>query len=70
MNEYKYQMRRKKRGQHCLIQYQGESARECGWGMLCGCGCRTPPSKRKKTRIVKRALQRSFDKELNNAMDY
>jgi hypothetical protein len=55
MNEYKYQLRRKKRGQHCLIHGSG----------LCGCGHRTPPSKKKKTRIVKRTLQQSLRRDLS-----
>ena len=48
MDDYKYEMRKKKRGLHCLSHV-------CG---LCGCGYREPPTKKQKRRIVKRALKR------------
>jgi hypothetical protein len=57
VNEWKYQMRRKKRGEFCLINMGT-------YGKLCGCGHRTDPPKREKTRIVKRALRRQLSKDL------
>lgn len=54
MNEYKYQLRLRKRGGHCLIN--GGS-----WGKICGCGGRTPPTKQQKNRIVRRALKRLLE---------
>jgi hypothetical protein len=53
MNEYKYEMRKKKRGMHCL-------SHACG---LCGCGHREPPSKQHKKRIVRRALKSKLLRE-------
>ena len=61
MNEWKFQLRRKKRGDRCLI-YGLYTVTNKPWGSLCGCV--TPPPKRKKTHIVKRALQRQLLKEL------
>lgn len=60
MNEYKFQMRRKKRGDHCLATWRPE-------GGLCGCGGRNPPLKKHKTRIVKRTLANQLRKEINDS---
>lgn len=58
MDDYKYQMRRKKRGRQCLIDKGGGSS-------LCGCGSREPPSKKHKTRIVKRALKANWLRDID-----
>ncbi len=57
MDDYKFEMRKEKRGLHCLINFGNG-------GMLCGCGCRDRPTKKQKTRIVKRALKNAFNKEM------
>jgi hypothetical protein len=63
VNEWKYQMRRRKRGEHCAFwgtnQIDGTL-----YTVLCGCGNRTPPPKSKKTRIVKRELARQLADEI------
>lgn len=53
MNEWAYQMRRRKREDRCLIN-----------GRLCGCGYHRPPSKKAKRRIVKRIMARKLHKEM------
>ncbi len=59
MDEWKYQTRRRKRGTHCVTcaSAPGQYATS---GKLCGCGARTPPLKRHKSRIVKRWLGREL----------
>lgn len=56
MDDYKFQQRRKKRGDNCIFSYIDKAG--VGRSCLCGCGARTPPAKKYKTRIVKRALKR------------
>lgn len=68
MNEWKFQMRRRKRGVHCTT---GPGYRDVDGvfhygGRLCGCGYRQPPSKGEKMRIVKRTMARDLEKELRN----
>lgn len=63
MNDYKFEMRRKKRGEFCLIdkcQFDGDYSRGRSRRGLCGCGTRTPPSKNEKNRLIRRALQRQL----------
>jgi len=68
MNEWKFQMRRRKRGLHCLICYKvarkNPATGKMDHGSLCGCGIREDPPKAKKTRIVKRALARQLSREV------
>jgi len=59
MNEWKFQLRRKKRGEHCLVH--GIDNEGNHFGSLCGCGNRTPPSKKYKNRIIKRFLNRELE---------
>lgn len=73
MNEWKFQMRRRKRGVHCTT---GPGYRDAAGvfhygGRLCGCGVRQPPSKGKKTRIVKRTMARELARTVRamRAMD-
>ncbi len=57
VGDYKYQMRRRRRGLHCLIN--GGT-----YGKLCGCGHREPPGKKDKTRVVRRILNRELQQRL------
>lgn len=61
MDDYKYEMRRKKRGGHCVFGYI--DANGVGRSCLCGCGFRSPPSKKHKRRIVKRTLKENLIRE-------
>ncbi len=61
MDEWKFQQRRRKRGLHCLVHCV--TADGVHHGKLCGCGGRTPPSKRKRARIIKRELARQARRE-------
>jgi hypothetical protein len=63
MNEWKYQMWRKKRGEHCAVP-RLPMADNRPHSSLCGCGTRTPPPKNKKTRIVKRTMARQLQQEI------
>ena len=63
MNEWKYQLKRRKREDRCLINYVDSEGKY--HSRLCGCGYHAPPSKRKKVRIVKRILARQLWKELH-----
>lgn len=61
MDEYKFQQRRKKRGDHCVMAWTDKNG--VGQSKLCGCGARTPPTKKHKKRIVRRFLQNLLLKE-------
>lgn len=63
MDNYKFEQRRKTRGAHCVFGYIDESG--VGRSCLCGCGWRGQPSKKHKTRIVKRSLKRKLRKIVN-----
>ena len=63
MDDYRFEQRKKKRGDNCIFSWTDKNG--VGRSSLCGCGGRTPPSKKHKTRIVKRSLKRSLLKELN-----
>ena len=58
MDDYKFEMRRKKRGDHCVIAYTDEN--RVGKSCLCGCGTRIPPHIKHKRRIIKRKLDRDL----------
>lgn len=69
MNDWKYQRRRRTRGDRCLVLNRpglGGAAALCltpayaDGGMLCGCGHRNGPGKRHKRRIIKRTLARQL----------
>lgn len=65
-DEYRYQLKRRKRGDYCLIdkcQWDHDYSRERSRRGLCGCGTRNPPGKRHKNRIVRRELQRQLTRE-------
>lgn len=59
MDDYKFEQRKKKRGIHCAFGFIDQDG--VGRSCLCGCGSRTPPSKKHKARIVKRTLKRQFE---------
>jgi len=64
MDDYKFEQRKKKRGDYCVFSFTDENG--VGRSCLCGCGSRTPPNKKHKTRIVKRALKRLFFEDLKD----
>lgn len=64
MDEYRFKQRLKKRGAHCLIGYV-DPRTGVSKGFLCGCGQRTPPSKKDQKRIVRASLKRDLHKEIN-----
>lgn len=57
MDDYRRELRRRKRGGHCLVAWKAA-------GRLCGCGHRAPPSRAEKKRIVRRALGRQLNRLL------
>ena len=60
MDDYRIEQRKRKRGLHCAFSYIDDNG--VGRGCLCGCGWRGSPSKKHKTRIVKRALKKQLMK--------
>lgn len=62
MNEWKFQQRLKKRGDWCLMN--GIKLDGTPYGCLCGCGLRNLPTKKYKTRIIKRELQNQLRDEI------
>jgi hypothetical protein len=64
MDDYRFEQRKKKRGEHCVFSWTDQNG--VGRSCLCGCGSRTPPNKKHKKRIVKRFLKRTFLKDLNS----
>jgi hypothetical protein len=66
MDDYKYQQRRKKRGDHCCFERIDEAG--VGRSVLCGCGTRNPPNKKHKTRIVKRKVKKDTQKEIDESL--
>lgn len=49
---YKYEMRRKKRGGHCIFGYT-DPITNVGKSCRCGCGSRSQPSKKHKQELLK-----------------
>jgi len=66
VNDWLYEQRHRKRHQACLLVTRDLYRPGVWHGYLCGCGCMTPPSKAKKTRIIKRTLKRQLERELRN----
>lgn len=63
-DDYKFEQRKRKRGEHCVFSFTDQNG--VGRSCLCGCGSRTPPNKKHKTRIVKRSLKKAFLRELKD----
>ena len=59
-NEWRYQRRRRVRGIHCTFVHIDPNT-GVPHGVLCGCGYREPPSRKKKDRIIKRELAKQLD---------
>lgn len=55
-NPYKLEMRKKRRGGHCIFGYT--DANGVGRSCFCGCGYREAQTKKFKKRIVRRVLKR------------
>lgn len=68
MDDYKYEQRRKKRGEYCVScgSYVDEkTGKTIYFGIHCGCGDRVPPNKRHKKKIVRRSLKQQLRDRLN-----
>ena len=59
MDDYKYEQRKHKRGLFCVFGYI-DPITNVEKSCLCGCGVRTSPNKKHKTRMVKRSLKKKF----------
>lgn len=64
MDDYRYEQRRKRKGDHCI--FACVSADGVERSHLCGCGSRCEPSKKHKNRIAKRALKANDHKNWRN----
>lgn len=65
MNEYKFEQRKKKRGEFCVWAGIATDAKHCS--INCDCGSRTPPDKKHRTRIVKRSLKNNLRHIINES---
>ena len=68
MDDYKFEQRRKKRGDNCIFAAVDQRT-GVEYSVLCGCGCRTPPHKKYQKRIVRRALERKLRQHINLDLD-
>lgn len=64
MDDYRFEQRKYKRGDHCIVSFTDKNG--VGRSCLCGCGTRIEPNKKHKKRMVRVALKDQLKKMIDD----